>query len=173
MALVQIPAEVAASGGMTVLASGSLSDTTVTLSSISSDYKDLVLVLRDFSVNNNVALLNVGLNNQASGQIYGVVTQQYTNSLVQTYTYISPWNTRSIYASGTDNSLIVRINDYTSTTYHSINAIGTMLDNATGGVNYGIWNGSTIFTTAINRIDIFLDSVYQFDNGTYILYGVK
>lgn len=159
-------------GGMTELASGTLSGTTVTLSSISASYKDLKLVLRDFSTNAN-AQINIGLNNQASGQIYGYQTQQYANALNQTYTYISPFGTRSIEANQTNNSLIVDIYDYTSTTYHNIRACGTVEDASANAVNYGFWNGSTLFTTVIDRIDIFLNSTNTFDNGTYILYGVS
>lgn len=162
-----------ASGGMTVLASGSLPTgaNTLTLSSISSSYKDLRLVLR-----NPYPGVAFKLNNDSTASIYsnvGVNMTNATTSLVgEQASYIAP-NWSGWVTTQQSNEIIFNIYDYASSTSYKL------CDNATIGVQTST-NAiaiSKLFsayrsTTAINRIDAYTGAG-NFGGGTYILYGVN
>ena len=171
MALVQIPAPVAASGGMTEIASGSLSGASISLTSISQSYKNLVLVMRNMSLS-SIAIPKIGYNDSGSGNAAGSNFLYYGTSPTQTYDYINPFASRTINTSGTAGAMYVQFNDYTSTSYKTFYASATAVDESAGGLTYGIQFGNLQSTSAVSSIQM-LVTAGAFDNGTYILYGVN
>jgi hypothetical protein len=167
-------------GGMTVIASGSLPTGTgvLTLSSISQDYKNLQLVLRDYSPISDAALY-MNLNNDSSSNVYK--TNQSTGANA-TATSQSEQNTRMFFSTlynidGADyrNALTANFYDYTNTT---ANKLGDYVNGfvETAGAIYVTVRGMFMYDAAtpaaITRIDLTL-STGNYRSGTYILYGVK
>lgn len=154
-----------ATGGMTVLASGSLSGA-LSLTSISGSYKNLVLVLRAVAQNDDIKIrLNADSgSNYAWVQIASNLTSpgaSANNTILQmTQPYIATGNT--------PNHMIMTIHDYANTTsWKSVT-----------GVNGGNPNGSksTVWTTgtyASTSAITGISTVSSFTSGTYILYGVN
>jgi hypothetical protein len=162
----------AAGGGMTSIASGSLPTgaATVTLSSISSAYKNLILVVNSFRTSTNGDYLRMRFN--------GITTGSYTSQLA--YSAGTNYTTdTSMRIGGTVNSttnvgqLNVFILNYAATNYKFFNSMG--LDNGitTTESSMGLLTGGTQATTAISSITIFSNSTNNFAAGTYILYGVN
>ena len=162
------------SGGMTLLASGSIaaSATGVDITSISASYKDLVLYLTDWS-------------GDATAQAAGTAVQlRFNNDSASNYNYsatASDTNTvnRSTGAAGVifanvestanDFASVIKISNYADTTaYKLVNYTSVLLttQSRNGG---GAWFGTP---AAINRVTVVLGAG-AFDNGTYQLYGVK
>jgi hypothetical protein len=158
-------------GGMTELASGSLSGTSVTISSIPTTYRDLRLVIRDFvpSVDNDFLYGRV---NGSSSAVYARPTTYTTTSV--------PYNDSEFYftGQGMDNSvsnglIIWDFFDYANTStfkfgqgwYSVINATATTRLNM-GGVSFAY--GDTVAITSITML-ILSGSM----SGNYVLYGVK
>jgi hypothetical protein len=166
------------SGGMTVLASGSLptGSGTLTLSSISSAYKDLRLVLRRFYPSSNGAI-TLRLNNGAGSNTYSQQGQW------KTFT----GNTTAQGAVG--NSFTIGYDSFSSSASDQQHCVFNILDyNANGA--YRACNWQTLYysstqsanvvydqvgyhtdDTVTNRIDVIAGS--NFAAGTYILYGIS
>ena len=167
------------SGGMTVLASGSIANSTTgfSLTSISGSYNNLQLVIRNSystaDVNsrlrfNNVTTNSYGLIQTVTGGTTGntVATTGYnpdSNLLLDNYNSSKAANT-SIY--------VINIYDYAGNAYKT-GSINSIHQDRTTGINE-IVNGSFGFasTTAISRIDFYSTSAFT-AAGTYTLYGVK
>ena len=160
-------------GGMTSIASGSFSGSTLTLSSISGSYKDLKLEVRNLQVSTNTEpLLSVnaltGIYNSAyvwqGGSSAGTYGQQNKTRLELAYD--QPKANASI-------SMDIYFHDYTNTTSYKIFDINMAFqrtsDNARETVA-GAGNATTY--NAIDTIDLRL-STGTFTAGTYILYGVN
>jgi hypothetical protein len=160
--------------GMTVIASGSLTGNSVSLTSIVNTYKDLTLVLRNLSTNNNA---NVGFRiNNVTGSNYWRMGVGGSNSVAANgntaddrvnITPVALQNTT------TNNTFIITFHDYTN----SSNKSGTLeciyTDNTTVTHCFsGGWGCNNVLS-AITQIDILNNGSPTFDNGTYILYGVK
>ncbi len=160
-----------AGGGMTAIATGSLSGSTVSLTSINQSYKDLILVLRNFSMSSN-GVPRIGFNGLGSGTAAGSNFVYYGTSPTATYTYIDPFANRAIAAYVTNGGVYARFNDYTTTSYKTYYASGSGIDLATDDVTYGVSFGYLKSTSAVSSIEI-MASAGSFDNGTYILYGVS
>lgn len=170
MALVQIPAPQA--GGMVELASGSLSGTSVSLTSISGGYKDLVLVMRNISMSSN-ACPRVGVNSLSSGNAAGSNFLYYGTSPTATYDFINPFANRNLDASAANGSMYVTFNDYAATSaWKTYSAYGAGIDVSAGGLTYGIIFGKLDINSAVTSIQM-MASAGAFDSGTYILYGVS
>ena len=161
-----------ASGGMTLLASGSLSGTITTLSSISSGYKDLRLVIRDFLPTVNNAALQFRFNTDTTAN------RHYTLTAVNV-TMNAPNNTKISANPTIDNTVvsdgltIIDIYDYANTTTQKTCWIftmhpGTSTTNGYMGMRGGWYNQ----TSAISAISIFDDNTSN-DTGNYYLYGVN
>jgi len=163
----------AASGGMTQLASGSLTGSSVTISSISGTYKDLKLVLRaprpstdtSFNLRFNA---DTGANRHAS--------QTGSNSSVDNQSFNATFCGLSRPGdSATSNALItVDIYDYADTTHWKMAQSTAITNNGTTTSNYNFENTYLFFNqnTAISSLVIFPDSG-TWSAGTYILYGVS
>ena len=165
-----------AAGGMTSIASGSLSGSSLVLSSISGSYNDLRLVIRDFYFDTGA---------QFRARVNNVTTSVYSNGLIDfdfsnaIYGFnaqfpTSFWRLSSgISVSTTDenNVCIIDLYDYANTSSFKIGQVRSWFKGATD--KYAELNNIFIETTsALNRIDIYPASG-NFSGGTYVLYGVK
>lgn len=162
----------ASGGAYTTLASGSLPAGTLTLSSISSAYVDLKLVILASRTGSDGDFYRMRYNNDTGSNYtgsaaYGVNPNNMVNAQM------------NIFGIGQDNAtanglVIVDIPNYTNTSiWKTARAFATVNNQNTPtqvGFAYNtlFWNG----TAAIDRIDVFPFSG-TFATGTYILYGVK
>ena len=160
-------------GGMTSIASGTMSGSTVTLSSISASYKNLQLVIRNVYGSSTINNIFIRFNSNAANTYFynkqTIGTAAWSTQAKQAYWYLTDaLPTSANYGS----QVIVDIKDYASTTTKTITS-QAILNNAGAGT----WAGN--FTNlaygenlAISSITIHAD-VNSFDGGTYILYGVN
>jgi hypothetical protein len=170
-------AAAAGGGGMTQLASDSLSSNTVTLSSISGSYNNLRLIIRDFYMASD-DYLNVRFNSD-TGNNYGMVALGHSGEdAITTWadgvrdrmftTYESTDNADN------NNVICMDIQDYANTSTFKVSTIIGLTRN--GGNTFNsltpIW---TLYksTSAISSITLFTQNTSNFSGGTYILYGVK
>jgi hypothetical protein len=159
-------------GGMTSLASGSLSSTATTISSISASYKNLVIVVRDF-YSSTTSGLSLRLNGNSTSNVYGswYIGMDSTTPVVNatSQTLIKTPLTRT-----TDENTFAyfEIFDYTNTmnkrgTLHTQTELVADSRNAQGGFFARI-------TSAINSITITTEGgTATLSGGTYIIYGVN
>lgn len=160
----------AGGGGMTQLASGSLSGASVSLTSISTAYNDLRLVVRNYIPVNDGQEFSLRINNLSSGYINAYNPGGQSNV---------GFTDDRLYGVQNDNtvsqSLIIwDFPDYANTTTWKLIDLFNIGNNATTTTNANIqMRMNAINTTnAITRIDIF-PYTGNFTSGTYILYGVK
>lgn len=161
----------AAGGAYTSLASGSLGNTT-TLSSISSAYEDLVLILRNPRPATDAVGLRMRLNgntgNVYNGELaYGQNTYTFAHSFIQISSDMD--NT------ATDSFIMIRIFDYANgaSTWKFIQTF-SIVNNPTTTTSVNVYNlgGITNLTADINEISIY-PGTGNIGGGTYELFGVK
>jgi hypothetical protein len=159
----------ATSGSMTSLATGTLSGTSVVLSSINQTYQSLYLVINGASVAATATPLIVRQNaittNYASTQtITGTNTINFSTSLTG-YRIVDTYNVPT----GTDNQSIFTYfwPQYYKTTQHPVSLFATNLSEAFSCICF------TDNNAAISSITITTVAGSTFDAGTYTLYGVK
>jgi hypothetical protein len=162
------------SGGMTSIASGSLSGGSLALTTISASYKNLHLVLRDVSPSSSGATLSWTANAITSYTIFQAATASTTGTGVQHYTTVNGTTAPLLYDGITtgDNTLIINIYDYANTT--SIKVFDTLSKYASSnGANQTTrTNGGINDTAAIDEITVSFNTG-TFSSGTYTLYGVN
>jgi hypothetical protein len=156
-----------AGGGYTSLASGSLSGSSVTLSSISGAYRDLVLVLENVLQSGDS--LGMRVNGSSSNGYRAVFMKTDATTLTNfgTNTYFDLG-----LASSSTNYIrtVITIPNYASTTgAKSIQFNGAWPSNV---AQWGVGLTPNISTSAIDSITL-LGSTGSFTGGTYTLYGVK
>lgn len=164
----------AASGGMTLLASGSIaaSATGVDISSISASYKDLVLYLTDWSGDATAQTAGTGIqlrfnNDSASNYNYSATISD--SATVNRSTGAAGVIFANVESTANDFASVIKISNYADTTaYKLVNYTSVLLttQSRNGG---GAWFGTP---AAINRVTVVLGTG-AFDNGTYQLYGVN
>jgi hypothetical protein len=159
-----------ASGGMTQLATGSLSGSSVSLTSISGAYNSLYLVIRNFlptTANTNLlATFNSDTNTRYVSEIF---TPAAAVAFGSTSFRISQGT-----SSATANGIFTcEIPDYASTaTWKFINIDGFSNNNSnTAQINTTFWKAAYNQTTAITSIQLFPQAGTF--TGTYVLFGVK
>jgi len=165
-----------ASGGYTSLASGSLSGTSVALSSISSSYKDLQLVIKGATWGTGASAIRVQVNSITTG--YQVVAALAAGSTGYTYALNggSRWRmpTDATQDNTSDQNMYVfDIYDYTATNDTKLGSVDFAF--ITGG-NPRVYAGAVALIgadAAISTLTISVESGATFNGGTYILYGVK
>ena len=165
-----------ASGGMTQLASGSLSGTTTTISSISGSYNNLQLWVRDFIGGNTNGGFYVQL------RVNGDTASNYQGVGIQTGGTVFTNATTSFGINGDDinrnqdrnASFIVNFFDYANTS-----------SNKNIQTNLAAYKDLAFFTSfysgqyrpttaaAIDSISIICSDAAGWTQGTYVLYGVK
>jgi hypothetical protein len=162
-------ASAASGGGMTLLASGSLTGSAVNLTSISGTYRDLKLYVRNFAPVNDNFGLSFRFNNDSNTRYYmgGPVTGGVFNASSME---MSP---------GCDNTvsqglIVYEIPDYANTSTWKIIQSLPAVNNATTTTQLnldprlGVYNQ----TGAITEINMFVASG-NLSAGTYALYGVN
>jgi hypothetical protein len=162
----------AAGGGWTSLASGSLSGSGLTLSSISGSYKNLRLVIRNaqFSNSTEPGIRIAGVSSNSYNRVAimndtntGVISGQAATNQVYT-TYNTP-------KADTVGTWIVDFPDYANTTSTKIITCNARyVSGAVGNNPESCWTqGSYNSTAAITEINF--NHTVTFNAGTYILYG--
>jgi len=152
-----------AAGGMTLIASGSLSTTQLDITSIPSTYKSLVLYMKNVSITTSTTVF-IRVNNQ-TGSIYNYyVNGTQSNSSVFSYTA-----SNSISASVTTQTGVFYFPAYTGTSGKIIQSY-FMGDNTS---NPYPWVGMCGVNYASSITEINLLANNAFDAGTYELYGVN
>ena len=163
----------AAGGAYTSIATGSLSGTTVSLTSFSSAYTDLYLIIDDVNISSDAAI-TIRFNNDTTANYHQnlVIAGRVgagisTVSNAGTSAEIMYWSADS---GDNNHSFYVRINNYNSTFSKTAVAGGTYkTDNGNWGIVENIigYQG----TSAITQIDLIAGA--SLSGGTYTLYGVK
>lgn len=163
----------AAGGGMTSIASGSLSGTALSLTSISGSYKNLQLVLRNVQLS-AAGTMTLRINNN-SGAVYSQLVQfalanSFATIAEQNRTSFNPFYNNM--AATTQSVLICNFTDYINTTSQKL------MDAQLSYVKNGTTDRDSSFSicairddAAITRIDV--TASQTFSAGTYILYGVS
>lgn len=163
-------------GGMTELASGSLSGSTVSLTSISGSYRHLQLAIRSASTTSSSSYYAMRLNGLTSG--YGIVGVR--RSFTATNTFGSLYGSRldfnadasfSTPAASTDNTIFVDLYDYATTNVKKGRFTAVIQDGSTDYNIIGADFHNIDLTAAITSIDI-LTTAGTFDAGNYVLWGV-
>lgn len=164
-------------GGMTSIASGSLSGTSTTLTSISGSYKELLLLL------NNVS--NTNANYNVSLEINGLTSATYSVGGIYFDTLNGAALTNNVGNTNFDLMLgqggaeenvamswYVNFPNYTSTSNWKMVKIQGVYESHSGNWQRGLFGaGLQTTTNAITSIKIITNGTV--DSGTYILYGVN
>jgi hypothetical protein len=166
----------AAAGSLTSIASGSLSGTSVSITSISGSYKQLQLHLYGVSLNTTGAiLLQV---NTDTGSNYSWSNTRNSTNTNSTSGIGTPGAATSVTlhpaleAGNTNASVVVTFPNYTDTTSYKLIS-GNYAGLQSTGVLSGNIGASWGSTSAITSIQLKAESTYSYDAGTYVLYGVN
>ena len=169
----------ASGGGMTSIASGSLSGSSLSLTSISGSYVDLVLYLTDWAISADVGF-QIKLNNNTTANIY-----QYIQGTIKDTTISATQGARASEinlsenfnpkSGSLDSTFAMTLTNYANTTAFKNGQYTARFCNQDAGASPVVVYCTLGFgsTSAIDRIDIFLSGGATFTNGTYVLYGVK
>ena len=161
------------SGGATLISTTTLTGGSVTLSSISSSYTNLRVVIRNYKPSNDNGFIYFRVNGDAGANRYQLNTWTTTNG-AKTFG-ADAW----ILANNNDNSvangyLEINFPDYANTvTWKTINGYGYSTDpSTTTSAYYNSFTGAFNQTGAISSME-FINSGGNFTSGTVLLYGVK
>ena len=169
-----------AAGGMTVLASGTLSGATLTLDTISQDYVHLQLILTDINVANAGDNVYARIDNStqtyyaAGGQTVSVNGTTPTLGTINKFDSLINLTSFTTSNGNQVNQAILNVYNYTATGVYNMGDYQTVFIRNTGGneaTTKGFWSYNNTGVGAISRLDVFGDST--FNGGTYVLYGVK
>ena len=160
----------AASGGsMTSIASGSLSGTSVTISSIPSGYRNIFLVLENIQSNNDWVFFRF---NGETGTNYARNLITYNSTSILSGAGTTAF--KSVLGGSANYPMCgyVEILEY-ATSKKGFNVNAGLVNYGAASFNY-IW-GQYFNTTAapITSITVFGETGASFSAGTYVLYGVK
>jgi len=165
--------QAAGTGGMTQIASTSLSSSATTISSIPSTYKTLLIVINALSTDSNIQL-EFYVNGTTSGYAYSGTTQ--IGSTSATYGNISDSRIRlsagqSSSASGTNNAWALNFYNYASTTaFKTYDMSGSWSGSVDNGAIFqgGAWRNAAAITSCTVT-----NTGANFDNGTITVFGVN
>jgi hypothetical protein len=164
----------AAGGGMTLLASGTLSGASVVVSSLATTYKDLRIIVNNYKPATDNDKFMVRMNNDSTASRHRSLGSSQSSNGAPAETSIESSN-------GSDNSVTtyglisLTIYDYANTTTAKIlQGISMVNDYATttNGYYYGI-NGWYNQTTAITGVTFLNQTGGNFTSGNYYVYGVQ
>jgi len=163
----------AAAGGLTELASGTLSGSTVSLTSISGSHKHLQLVIRNFKPSNDNAQFNLRANGDSTADRHRT---EFADGIQENIPFnATVWNPHGHNDNSTATGLIViHIWDYANTTTWKVFESFTISNDSATPANANYYNNAGAYnqTGAITSLDL-LPSGGTFTSGTYILYGVS
>lgn len=161
-----------AAGGMTQLATGTLSGATTTISGIGGSYKDLQIIVRNFDPTTDGSGLAIRLNSDSNA------SRHLTSSTFGQWQNV-PFNSTVITLTADQDNAVnqglskVTIYDYANTaTWKMVDFLSVSNDPTTatslqGRIGYGVYNQ----TSAITSIDFIVSGGAS--GGTYVLYGVS
>ena len=159
-----------ASGGWTQLASGTFSGSSVSLTSISSDYKNLHLYmrgpLRTSAGGVMMVRVNSNVNNQYKSTTIGMSTTVSVGSVTNYWQFNNGNN--DINTTANDYARIWTFYNYASSNYSIVGSIGSDANNGVPMLNSHLLQESG----GISSIQLAPTSG-TFNGGTYILYGEK
>jgi len=168
----------ASGGGMTSLASGTLSGTELNLSSINQTYNDLVFEIIDANWGTADDTLRIRFNG-LSTSIYTSMIQGTDNNGTSSVFNASGSNNRLIIWSGSlnwkrtgSNSIYLRIPSYAVTTGRRA-IFGNVAGQSASSETVAYWSGFSTDTAAITQITLATSTGYTFSSGSYKLWGVK
>jgi hypothetical protein len=164
----------AGGGGFTSIATGSLSGTTTTISSISQSYRHLYLLIRGPQLSGTAALPCFRLNGD-SGSVYANFRITLDSTVVNSsgaLTFIRSSGS-NIPTSANSRALILQVENYTQT--NQVKAITSRyMNEANGGDACNVVWSNYNSTSAITSIGITTDTgTPTFTAGTYTLFGVN
>jgi hypothetical protein len=164
-------ATAASTGGWTSLGSGSLASNILTISSISSAYKDLRLVIKNFQV---ATTADVILNANSSTNIDVLQTRATgTSAALDAVVASANWYlSNSVVATGSNSNIAVLdfLNYAETTGYKMVRYNGRIFANAQSQ-QFSV-SGAILSTSAISSI-VFKTSGPNFAGGTYEIWGIK
>jgi hypothetical protein len=163
------------SGGMTSIASGSLSGSALTLTSISGSYKDLRLVIRDYNASaaGDFLVRANSVTDYTNIRMYTTDTAgtsiNTVSGLANDYLFVGG----AAYASGdNNNSLMLDVYDYADTTSNKLFRVLNKYRSNAPVAQVSMGQGAINTSSAITALTFTLSSG-TFNGGTYILYGVN
>lgn len=171
----------AAGGGFTQIATGTLSGTSVNLSSIAGTYKNLRLVLSNYYMSGGSCNMQMTFNGVTSASYVTAGSQGvYSGAGFNWNAYSATgWNSTyawlgngtNVYDAASNNQYIIDIPNYAATTNYKI-ANGTVYARSTTSA-YAFQAEWHLFksSSAITQITISPESGYNFGGGTYTLLG--
>jgi hypothetical protein len=164
----------AATGGMTSIASNTLSGGSLSLTTISGAYKNLQLVLRDVSTSTS-ATINWTANSITSYTALQQATASTTGTSVQHYSSVAGTSVPTQYDAWStgDGILVLNIYDYADTTSNkAFDSFAKFYSSSIGANQTCQVFGGINATAAITSITLTLNTG-TFSTGTYTLYGVN
>jgi hypothetical protein len=156
----------AASGSMTLLASGTFSSSALSLTSISGAYIDLVLIFENYA--KNATDTNIRFNSDTASNYAWAQYATGLTSFNQTTSSTALQINQPSITTGTPNSLYMTIYNYANTNSHK--AITTLFNGSPQGTKNAVWAIHTYASTSA------IDGILTTDamtSGSYKLYGVK
>lgn len=171
----------ASGGAYTQLATGTFSGTVVTLSSISSSYQNLVLVISGATWGTGTNDIGIRFNNDAtsiykeyvtgargtSGSAQNAEVWNASGENIGRVQLGSAWNNTN-----GKNHHVMTFKDYATAKYPVVEWQG-VYENAAGFVSLGLGTWTYDSSSVISRLDIQTSATFTFTGGTYTLYGVK
>jgi hypothetical protein len=162
-----------ASGGMTEIASGTLSSTSVLISSIPTTYNSLRLVVRNFKPITDNCNMRMRFNNDSNSNRH---LADSSSTGVSTRAFDATFSSISYSAdnSAAEGTAVIDIPDYANTTTWKSAFIFSMVNSGTSSTTANAyWNMQGYNQTgAITSLGLLAEGS-GFTSGTYILYGVK
>jgi len=162
----------ASSGAYTTLASGSLSGAALAVTSLSTDYRDLVFIMRDFYFNVDTSLY-FRVNNTSS--IYYSARGSYEDIGVTVGQSAFQMAGSEYDSRDANNFSYWRIFDYANTSSMKMGTAYTAFGEA-GGSTFNVMLANSVIntTSAITQLNVATNGAgYTFSGGTYTVYGVK
>ena len=161
----------AARQGLTLLTNGTLSGTSVTLSSISQSYTDLILRISNFYVNTTTGLLLIRVNNVSTADQHNGYLRSDSATAVTTTTNTG-YRTNNVGTTLAANSNVVELRWSNYAVTGTVKPAHVITSNDTVGAAMGtaVRIGSTAAITSLVIVD---SNGSTFAGGTYQLFGVK
>ena len=160
-----------APASQTSIATGSLTGSSVTLSSISSAYRDLKLVITNFRPSSDLKLM-MRFNGATSNYKATPGTYTASTNFADTELFIS---TTADGGASSQSLIVVNIPEYANAVAWKFMSYESLVNNETTNAN-GAWEqnaGLYKSTSAINSITLLPQAGGTFTTGDYVLYGVK
>ena len=161
----------AASGGMTLISTTTLSGSSVTLSSIPQTYKNLYILIRKPLFSASGASLRFRINADSNTRyMQGTTTDAPTQTFSSTLFLPMDNGNNSV----SDGNIQIFLPDYAdTTTFQAFNAIGLTTDRDNSAaiyrrISWGMYNQNDAVTSLV-----FLTDSGTFTSGTILLYGVN